>query len=66
MCHIMTAQSTTDHIYNSDPIGQNRVKPPTSGQDGGMAKHGSLPCTTTPKLQQNYRIAIIQNPQKLS
>ena len=36
----------------------------TSGQDGGIGKHGSPPLTTTSKLQVNYRTTITQNWQK--
>ena len=38
----------------------------TSGQDGGVGKHGSPPHTTTSKLQLNYKTAITQNHQKAS
>ena len=38
----------------------------TSRQDGGVDKHGLPPCTTTSKLQLNYRTIVIQNHQKLS
>ena len=30
-------------------------------QDDNVGKHGSPPCTTTSKLQLNYRTTIIQN-----
>ena len=38
----------------------------TSGQDGGMGKHGLPCCTTTSKLQLKYRTTITQECQKLS
>ena len=38
----------------------------TSGQDCGIGKHGSNPCTTTSKLQPKYRTTIIQNCWNLS
>ena len=37
----------------------------TSSQDGRIGKHSSPPCTTTAKLQLNYKTAIIQNHQKI-
>ena len=37
----------------------------TSSQDGSIGKHGSSPCTTTVKLQLNYRTNIIQNHQEI-
>ena len=33
----------------------------TSGQHGGVGKHGLPPCTTTSKLHVNYRTTITQN-----
>ena len=38
----------------------------TSGQEGGIGRHGSPPHTTTSKLQLKYRTTITQNCQKLS
>ena len=38
----------------------------TSGQDGGIGRHGSSPCPTTSTLQLKQRTDIIQNCQKLS
>ena len=41
-----------------------RTNQQTSGQDGGVGKFGSPLCTTTAKLQKNYR-TIAQNHQKI-
>ena len=38
----------------------------TSGQDGGIGKHGSPPHTSMSKLQLKYRKIITQNHQKQS
>ena len=38
----------------------------SSGQDGGVGKHGSPPCIITSKLKLNYRLTNTQDHQKLS
>ena len=46
-------------------VGGGEVMPKTSGQNGGVGKHGLPHRTTTSKLQLKFKTAITQNHQKL-